>query len=106
MKSAPKKTPKKSPALQGLSDLSCAGRAVDMHEMLIAQMLTADSTGAKDSTICGNAGVKAMVNPDGPGWNMVVGKHVPLPPQTTIPGRIQLVTGAGRPGMPRSPTCT
>ena len=27
-----KEDPKKSPALQGLSDLSCAGRASDMHE--------------------------------------------------------------------------
>lgn len=88
-----KEDPKKSPALQGLSDLSCAGRASDMHELLIAQMLTAESTGAKDSTIRSNAGIKAMVNPDPPGWNMVVGKHIPMPAQTTIPGRIQLVTG-------------
>lgn len=88
-----KEDPKKSPALQALSDLSCAGRASDMHEYLIAQMLTADSTGAKDSTIRGNAGIKAMIRPDAPGWNMVVGKHIPLPPQSTAPGRIQLVTG-------------
>ena len=64
-----------------------------MHEFLIAQMLTAESTGVKDSTIRSNAGIKAMVRPDAPGWNMVVGKHIPMPPQTTIPGRIQLVTG-------------
>jgi hypothetical protein len=88
-----KEDPKKSPALTGLSDLSCAGRASDMHELLIAQMLTAESTGARDSTIRGNAGIKAMVRPDPPGWNMVVGKHIPMPPQTTAPGRLQLVTG-------------
>ena len=90
-----KEDPKKSPALEGLSALSCAGRASDMHEYLIAQMLTAESTGARDSTIRGNCGIKAMARWDAPGWNMVVGKHIAMPPQTTAPGRIQLVTGEG-----------
>ena len=50
-------------------------------------------TGVKDSTIRTNAGIKAMARPDTPGWNMAVGKHIPMPPPTTTPGRIQLVTG-------------
>ena len=36
-----------------------------------------------------------MARWDGPGWGMAVGKHIPMPALTTIPGRIQLVTGDG-----------
>ena len=90
-----KEDPKQSPAIAALSALACAGRASDMHEWLIAQLLTVDSTGVKDSSIRSNAGIKAMARWDGPGWGMAVGKHIPMPPATTIPGRIQLVTGDG-----------
>ena len=95
-----KEDPKQSPAIAALSALSCAGRASDIHELLIAQLLTVESTGVKDSTIRTNAGIKAMTRSDGPGWDMAVGKHIPMPAQTTIPGRIQLVTGEGVPGNP------
>ena len=71
--------PKQSPAIAGLSAMSCAGRASDIHEWLIAQLLTVESTGVKDSTIRTNAGIKAMIRHDGPGWAMAVGKHVPMP---------------------------
>ena len=87
-----KEDPKRSPALAGLSALSCAGRAADMHEWLMAQMLTVESTGVKDSTVRGNAGIKAMVRFELPGWVAACGKHVPMPPPPTIPGRIQVVT--------------
>lgn len=88
-----KDDPKRSPALTGLAGLSAAGRASDMHEILIAQMLTAESTGVKDSSVRSNCGIKLMARWDRPGWDMVVGKHIPMPPQTTTPGRIQVVTG-------------
>jgi hypothetical protein len=87
--------PKRSPALSGLAALSAAGRASDMHEILIAQMLTVESTGVKDSSVRTNCGIKLMARWDRPGWDMVVGKHIPMPPMTTIPGRIQVVTGEG-----------
>lgn len=87
--------PKRSPALTGLAALSAAGRASDMHEWLIAQLLTAQSTGVSDSSIRTNCGIKLMARWDRPGWDMVCGKHIPMPPQTTIPGRIQVVTGEG-----------
>jgi hypothetical protein len=90
-----KEDAKQSPAIAALSALSCAGRASDIHEWLIAQMLTVASTGVSDSTIRTNAGIKAMARWDPPGWNMAVGKHVTMPPQTTIPGRIHVVTGDG-----------
>jgi hypothetical protein len=87
-----KEDPKRSPALAGLQALSCAGRAADMHEWLMAQMLTVESTGVKDSTIRGNAGHKAMVRWELPGWVAACGKHVPMPAPPTIPGRIQVVS--------------
>lgn len=90
-----KEDAKQSPAIAALSALSCAGRASDIHEWLIAQLLTVASTGVSDSTIRTNAGIKAMARWDPPGWNMAVGKHVTMPPQTTIPGRIHVVTGDG-----------
>ena len=92
-----KEDPKQSPAIAALSALSCAGRASDIHEWLIAQLLTVESTGVKDSTIRTNAGTKAMIRHDGPGWAMAVGKSVPMPAASTIPGRIQLVTGGEPP---------
>ena len=87
--------PKKSPAIAGLSALSCAGRASDIHEWLIAQLLTVESTGVKDSTVRTNAGIKCMLRWDGAGWVMAVGKHIPMPAQTATPGRMQLVTRDG-----------
>ena len=78
-----KDDPKRSPALAGLAALSCAGRAADMHEWLMAQMLTVESTGVKDSTVRGNAGIKVMVRFDLPGWVAACGKHVPMPPPPT-----------------------
>lgn len=86
--------PKQSPAIASLSAIACAGRASDYHEWLIAQLMTVDSTGVKDSTIRANAGLKAMAR-WGAGWHLAVGKHIPMPPPSDIPGRIQLVTGDG-----------
>ena len=86
--------PKQSPAIASLSAIACAGRASDYHEWLIAQLMTVDSTGVKDSTIRANAGIKAMARWGG-GWHLAVGKHIPMPPPSDIPGRIQLVTGDG-----------
>ena len=97
MRAQDKSLPKLSKAIAGLSALSCAGRASDIHEWLLAQLLTVDSTGVKDSTIRTNAGTKAMLRHDKPGWDMAVGKQVPMPAPSTIQGRIQLVTGGEPP---------
>jgi len=87
-----KTQPKRSPALAGLAAVSCAGRASDIHEFLMAQMLTVESTGVKDSTVRSNAGIKAMIHPELNGWVAACGKNVPMPPSTDVPGRIQVVT--------------
>jgi hypothetical protein len=88
-----KEDPKRSPALKALAALACAGRASDIHLVLMAQMLTAQSTGVSDSSVRGNAGIKVMARYDANNWNMVVGKHIPMPAEPTAPGRVQLVTG-------------
>jgi hypothetical protein len=90
-----KEDPKRSPALKGLAALSYAGRGADMHMLMLAQMLTAQSTGVSDSSVRTNAGIKCMGRYDPPNWNMVVGRHIPMPPLPTAPGRIQLVTARG-----------
>ncbi len=92
-----KNLPKKSKAISALQGMSCAGRASDMHEWLVAQLLTVESTGVKDSTIRTNAGVKAMIRHDKPGWDMAVGKHVPMPQPSSAAGRIHVVTVEGIP---------
>jgi hypothetical protein len=97
-----KEDPKRSPALAGLQALSCAGRAADMHEYLMAQMLTVESTGVKDSTIRGNAGIKVMLRWELPGWVAACGKHVPMPAPSTLPGQAQIVT-AGVPQVAQAP---
>ena len=88
-----KDEPKRSPALAAYAALACAGRASDIHEWFIAQLFTVESTGAKDSTVRSNAGIKAMARWNRSSWDMAVGKDVPMPPKTTTPGRIQVVTG-------------
>jgi hypothetical protein len=93
MRAQDKTLPKRSTAIAGLAGVSCAGRASDIHAWLIAQLMTVESTGVKDSTIRTNAGIKAMVRWDSSGWPLACGKSVPMPPPTAIPGRIQLVTG-------------
>ena len=87
-----KEDPKESPAFWGLREVACAGRSQDIHAWIVAQMLSAASTGVSDSTIRSQAGIKAMLKWDLPGWNMAVGKNIPMPPPVKTPGRIQLVT--------------
>jgi len=87
--------PKRSPALDGLGAVAFAGRAVKMHLMLIGQMLTAEVTGSRDSSVKENVGITAMARYGAAGWATAVGKNVPMPAAPSVVGRIQLVTAAG-----------
>ena len=89
--------PKESPAIAGLRQVACAGRSCDIHAWLAAQMFNVESTGVKDSAIRSQTGIKAMLRWDAPGWNMAVGKDIPMPPRTSTPGRAQIVTGGDTP---------
>jgi hypothetical protein len=86
---------KKSPALTSFGAVAFAGRAVRMHLILIGQMLTADVTGSKDSSVKENIGVTALARYGAPGWATAVGKNVPMPPSPSVLGRVQLVTASG-----------
>jgi hypothetical protein len=86
---------KKSPALTAFGAVAFAGRAVRMHMILIGQMLTADVTGSKDSSVKENIGITAMARYGAPGWATAVGKNVPMPPSPSVLGRVQLVTASG-----------
>ena len=87
--------PKRSPALNGLGAVAFAGRAVRMHLLLIGQMLTAEVTGSRDSSVKENVGITAMARYGPAGWATAVGKNVPMPPPPSVMGRIQLVTASG-----------
>ena len=87
--------PKRSPALGGLGAVAFAGRAVKMHLVLIGQMLTAEVTGSRDSSVKENIGITAMARYGPAGWGTAVGKNVPMPPAPSVVGRVQLVTASG-----------
>ena len=83
---------KKSPALTGFGSVSFAGRALKIHVVLVGQMVTADVTGSKDSSVKQSVGVWAMARYGSAGWKTAVG-DVPMPPVPDVVGRIQLVVG-------------
>lgn len=87
--------PKRSPALNALGAVAFAGRAVKMHLVLIGQMLTAEVTGSRDSSVKENVGITAMARYGPAGWATAVGKNVPMPPSPSVVGRVQLVTAGG-----------
>ena len=83
---------KKSPALTGFGSISFAGRSLKCHAWLVGQMVTAEVTGSKDSSVKQSVGVWAMSRYGAAGWKTAVG-DVPMPPVPDVPGRMQLVTG-------------
>lgn len=85
---------KRSPALAGMGAVAFAGRALRMHLVLVGQMLTAEVTGGKDSSVKQNIGVWAMGRYGAAGWRTAVG-DVPMPPSPEVPGRIQLAMARG-----------
>jgi hypothetical protein len=87
-----KEPPKKSPALTGMARVSFAGRAVDMHEIIIAQQLTAEILGG--GAVRENIGVRCLARYQQGSWNMLVGRDVPMPPSPDVIGRVQCVAGA------------
>ena len=58
--------PMKSPAFTGLGSGAFAGRQVLMHLILIGQMLTAEATGSRDSSVKENCGI-GIARPVWPG---------------------------------------
>ena len=70
--------PKKSPAFTGLAAGAFAGRQVRQHLLMIGQMLTAEVTGSKDSSVRTQCGIKLMARYEASGWKIMCG-DVPMP---------------------------
>lgn len=88
----PDGAPAKSPAFTGLGDTAFAGRQVNKHLILVGQMLTAEATGSRDSSVKEQCGVKLMARYGPKGWR-IMAEDIPMPPPPTALGRIQVVTG-------------
>jgi hypothetical protein len=86
--------PSRSPAFTGLGETAFAGRQVRMHLILIGQMLTAEVTGSKDSSVRSQCGIKLLTRYELALWKMMCG-DVPMPPSPTQTGRFQAVTASG-----------
>lgn len=84
--------PPKSPAFTGLGETAFAGRQVRKHLVLIGQMLTAEATGSRDSSVKENCGIKLLARYGQKGWR-IMADDVPMPPSPTVLGRVQVVTG-------------
>lgn len=83
--------PTKSPAFTGLGSTAFAGRAVFSHLVLVGQMLTAEATGSRDSSVKENCGIKMLSRYGPKGWR-IMAEDVPMPPPSDVTGRVQLVT--------------
>jgi hypothetical protein len=86
--------PVKSPAFTGLGATAFAGREVWKHLIIVGQMLTAEATGSRDSSVKEQCGVKLLARYGPKGWRMMA-EDVPMPPPPHREGRVQVVT-AGR----------
>jgi hypothetical protein len=83
--------PAKSPAFTGLGETAFAGRQVRMHLILVGQMLTAEATGSRDSSVKENCGIKLLARYGPKGWR-IMAEDIPMPPPPTALGRVQVVT--------------
>ncbi len=82
--------PVKSPAFTGLGDTAFAGRQVRKHLILVGQMLTAEVTGSRDSSVREQCGVKFLTRYGVKGWR-VMAEDIPMPPPPSVLGRFQVV---------------
>jgi hypothetical protein len=74
--------------------VSFAGRAPRMHILMVGQMLTAEASGSRDSSIKSNVGVWCLARYGVAGWRTTAG-DIPMPPSPDRPGRLQCVQARG-----------
>src|SRR5579875_597933 len=84
--------PAVSPAIRGFENASYAGRELQIILAFVAQRFTAEAAGggAKGAAVRLNAGTRLLGGYDAATWDMLVGRHVPMPPPSRHPGRMQL----------------
>ena len=86
-----KTDPKRSPALEALSDLVNMGRQVEMHVVAIAQQMTANTLGG--GSVRESFSVRCLARYTVQTWKMLCADVWPMPRKSTIVGRWQIVTG-------------
>lgn len=86
-----KTDPKRSPALEALSDLVNMGRQVEMHVVAIAQQMTANTLGG--GSVRESFSVRCLSRYTVQTWKMLCADVWPMPRKSTIVGRWQIVTG-------------
>lgn len=82
--------PTRSPALNALDTLSMMGRQVSMNIVFIGQRLSVAASGG-DGDSKENIGTIALGRYSPSNWRMNA-SDFPMPPKSTIPGRLQVVT--------------
>lgn len=83
--------PKRSPALEALSDLVNMGRQVEMHVVAIAQQMTANTLGG--GSVRESFSVRCLARYTVQTWKMLCADVWPMPRKSTIVGRWQIVMG-------------
>jgi hypothetical protein len=81
--------PARSPAVDAHDALLFMGRQSQMNLLAIAQMLSAKASGSGEARE--NMGTKMLSRYSANAWKMLCPEH-PMPPKSTHPGRIQVVT--------------
>jgi hypothetical protein len=86
-----KSDPKKSPAVAALADILFMGRAVKIHVIAIAQMMTARSLGGPEARE--NFATRILARYTLNAWRMLCPEIWPAPKSTRHKGRCQVVIG-------------
>jgi hypothetical protein len=87
----PKDGPAVSPAIEALNDYLFMGRALKMHAIGIAQMLSAKATGGPEARE--NFAIRCLTRYTLNAWKMLVPEVWPMPAKTRHVGRWQIVAG-------------
>lgn len=85
------KDPKTSPAVKALGEILFMGRAVKMHVIAIAQLMTARSLGGPEARE--NFATRILARYTVNAWRMLVPEIWPAPKATRHVGRVQVVIG-------------
>lgn len=84
-----KTDPKRSPAVQAISDITFMGRHVKMNVIGVAQMMTARTTGGPETRE--NFATRALTRYTLNAWRMLAPEVWPAPKKSRTPGRWQIV---------------
>jgi hypothetical protein len=86
-----KDDPKTSPAVEALGDIAFMGRAVKLHLLAIAQLMTARTLGGPETRE--NFATRILARYTVNAWKMLVPEVTPIPKASRKAGRVQVVLG-------------